>query len=877
MVKFGVALAGWVLGISVCWAVPGTSAPGAPEWSPVRRAPVSIGPEGNRLIVGFRTTAANAVVHTIKTRRRPDGIRVTQAATRPADAAALAARTHLMLASSRQITPSMHVLFLPKTLYGADLLNALARLRADPSVEFASLDGRRYPQGSTAVEPDDPLFSASSGASGQWYLLAPNPAADLGGGVTTQDLSATDAVDAWSITTGSTGIVIADIDTGVRFDHPDLLRAGFGGRLLPGYDFVAQDYSSTSGEPLGTYLAANDGDGWDPDPSDPGDWISATDEQNSAVFPSSCGSVPPTIASSWHGTRVTGVMGALTNNALGVAGMSWGPWMLPVRALGKCGGYDSDIIAAIEWAVGLAPAPLNSGDSSTATIPANPYPADIVNLSLGGSGDCTDSTASPYPTELPKITALGVLIVISAGNSNGPVALPGNCSATVPGVITVAGLRNVGTKVGYSSFGPEVGVSAPAGNCINTSGACLRSIDTTTNSGTTTPTTNTYTDQANPNLGTSFSAPIVAGIAALMASVNANLTPAQLVSRLQASATPFPPNTGNLAVCPSTEPDYLNNDPNDPNPIAEECACPATGQCGTGMVDAYQAVLAAEKPIGVIVPPGTVTAGAQFDASASVAACNVSSGQPLGIASYAWTAAGGVSISAGANAAIVTVNPGTGGTLTLVVTDSAGNSDTETVTLSATAVTSSTAPTAAGAAATACPKALTITPVAPTVTASFAPVSVGQNVLSTLTVTLSNANGFALTQSGFSLTLPSGLAIPSSSQASTSCTGAGLTSSYTTTTVSLSDANIPADGSCTVTIPVETAKAGTYTETIAVAALTTAPAGNSTAATSASLTVTPPPSKGGGALGWPELLAMAGLAAGGAARRRAGRAARTPR
>ena len=77
--------------------------------------------------------------------------------------------------------------------------------------------------------------------------------------------------------------MIADVDTGVRFDHPDLLRAGFGGRLLPGYDFVGEDYDPTNGAALGTYLIANDGDGWDPDPSDPGDWISTTDTQN-ALF-----------------------------------------------------------------------------------------------------------------------------------------------------------------------------------------------------------------------------------------------------------------------------------------------------------------------------------------------------------------------------------------------------------------------------------------------------------------------------------------------------------------------------------------------------------------------------------------------------------------
>src|SRR5208282_1697428 len=111
------------------------------------------------------------------------------------------------------------------------------------------------------------------------------------------------------------------------------LGAGFGGRLLPGYDFVGQDYNPTNGAALGTFLTANDGDGWDPDPSDPGDWIDSTDLMNS--FFKGDTAQP----SSWHGTRVVGVYGALTNNGVGVAGMTWSSWILPVRALGKGGGY----------------------------------------------------------------------------------------------------------------------------------------------------------------------------------------------------------------------------------------------------------------------------------------------------------------------------------------------------------------------------------------------------------------------------------------------------------------------------------------------------------------------------------------------------------
>ncbi len=152
---------------------------------------------------------------------------------------------------------------------------ALDKLRADPAVAFADVDERRYPH----ALPNDPLFVPTATASGQWYMHTPSTATP------TSDAAATDAVSAWGITQGSSGTVIADVDSGIRFDHPDLLRAGFGGRLLPGYDFVGQDLNATNSAPLGTFLVANDGDGWDPDPSDPGDWIDSTDLMNTSGIP----------------------------------------------------------------------------------------------------------------------------------------------------------------------------------------------------------------------------------------------------------------------------------------------------------------------------------------------------------------------------------------------------------------------------------------------------------------------------------------------------------------------------------------------------------------------------------------------------------------
>jgi serine protease len=547
----------------------------------------------------------------------------------PGRVAAIAARHGLSVAEARHIVSGIHLLRVTSRP-GESTAQTLARLRADPETEYAEIDERRH----ALATPNDGLFNE------QWYLQS-------------SEASAVNAVAAWDMTTGSPGVVIADLDTGVRFDHPDL-RNATANRLLPGYNMIAN------------VTVSNDGDGRDADASDPGDWVTAADAKTQQF--SGC-----TVAnSSWHGTRVAGILGAITPYQSGIAGMTWQGWIEPVRVLGKCGGYDSDIIAALGWVAGF---PVQG-------VPANPYPARIINMSLGSVGSCPQS----YQQMVDQLGGAGVLVVVAAGNEGGPVDSPANCI----GVAGIAGLRQVGTKVGYSSLGPEIALSAPAGNCVNTGSGqpCLFSIVTTTNSGTTVPATNTYTDEYNFNVGTSFSAPIVAGVAGLMLAVNGNLTPDQLIARLQAGSLPFPA-SATVPMC------HVPTGPNDLQ--AAECGC-TTQTCGAGMANANNAVLQALRPIAAVAVSGTVQGGnpVTLDAGGSAAACQAS------IASYAWSVVppttsppAVIQNANSARASIVAPSAPNTYNLLLTVTDNQGRMDSATVVLTSSSM-QTTAPAAAG-------------------------------------------------------------------------------------------------------------------------------------------------------------------------------------
>ncbi len=395
----------------------------------------------------------------------------------------------LGLQKLRQLAIGPTVVKADRPLDAAESELLMRRLAADPNVEYVEVDQLMH----ATLVPNDARLSE------QWGFGTSNASINVR--------------PAWDKATG-TGVVVAVIDTGIT-NHPDL-----NANILPGYDFISDA------------AMARDGGGRDNNPNDEGDWYAANE----------CGSGIPASNSSWHGTHVAGTIAAVTNNSTGVAGTAFNAKVVPVRVLGKCGGYTSDIADAIVWASG----------GTVSGVPANANPAEVINMSLGGGGTCSTT----YQNAINGAVSRGTTVVVAAGNSNTNVSssVPANCA----NVIAVAATTSAGARASFSNYGAGIDISAPG-----------QAILSTLNSGTTVPGTASY---ASYN-GTSMAAPHVAGVVALVQSVAPTaLTPAAIETLLKNTARALPG------------------------------AC--SGGCGAGIVDADAAVTAALG--GTNPNPGTV-------------------------------------------------------------------------------------------------------------------------------------------------------------------------------------------------------------------------------------------------------------------------------
>lgn len=312
------------------------------------------------------------------------------------------------------------------------------------------------------------------------------------------------------------GVRVAVVDSG-KTDHPDLA-----GQWVGGYDFVSDVAKS------------GDTDGRDPYAYDEGDFYAGN-------------------SSSWHGTHVAGIVAA-KRNKIGVTGVAPNAKIVPVRVLGRNGGTDRDVSEGLMWAAGV-PVP---------GVPNNPYPARIVNLSIGNRGS-SRSTCSPFAQQaVDKARSQGALIVVSAGNE--AIDTMDSPYASCRGVLAVGASAHDRTKAVFSNFGSKVDVMAPGGD---------PGIMSTMLSNATTRHNPKYTYRGA--WGTSMAAPMVSGVAAMALSVNPNLTESQLKNLLKSNTNP-------MHSC-------LNG--------KQQVAC------GAGVVDATKVVIAAAQTAGKTLQPAS--------------------------------------------------------------------------------------------------------------------------------------------------------------------------------------------------------------------------------------------------------------------------------
>lgn len=401
----------------------------------------------------------------------------------------------------RAMSGGADVLRLPGALPLAEVEAVAEALAALPGVEYAVPDQRVFPM----LAPNDPRFGE------QWNLQPVRTTGRVNYGI--------DAPAAWDITTGD-AVTVAVVDTGIIYGHLDLA-----GKVLDGYDFIGPDSP-------GVYFTANDGDGRDPDAGDPGDWVT---EEEARTW--NC----PQGDSSWHGTHVAGIIAAATDNGLEMAGVSWGAMILPVRVLGKCGGYPSDVVDGIRWAAGL-PVP---------GVPPNPHPARIINLSLGRPADCT----AVWQDAIDDAANAGALVITAAGNGGDNLNLRSWVPASCRNTMAVASTARDGTRPEYSNYGRVVALSAPGGR--NADDAILSTAD----GGKMDPAVDSH---IGAKIGTSMSAAHVAGVAALVLSEDPTLHWKDVAYILTTNVTPFP----------------------------EGSNCDTQGGCGPGILNAGLAVAA---------------------------------------------------------------------------------------------------------------------------------------------------------------------------------------------------------------------------------------------------------------------------------------------
>lgn len=346
----------------------------------------------------------------------------------PAQRAALAARleqTATRRARSRPTSaalPELAHIYRIRFASSVDLDEALARHRADPHVAWAQIDHFVVPDDHAPPVPNDPFF-ASAGAWGQ-------PEADLWG------LDAIGAPAVWGTTQGE-GIVVAVVDSGLDYDHPDIAANV---HVHPGEDLDGDgriDASERNG-------IDDDGNGFVDDLRG-FDFANSVDENEDGDF-DDAGDVSDAEARDaiGHGTHLAGTIAAIANNGIGIVGVAPKSRILPVQIFAP----EVPTPASRVW---------------RAVLYAAENGADVVNLSSSCGGRCP---SNPLAVETVRaVHALGVILVTSSGNREDDVVhfQPEGQRE----LLTVGAINPRGEVSGFSNFGFEVDVLGPGGGPVS--------------------------------------------------------------------------------------------------------------------------------------------------------------------------------------------------------------------------------------------------------------------------------------------------------------------------------------------------------------------------------------------------------------------------
>ena len=321
----------------------------------------------------------------------------------------------------------------------------LAELKGQPEVELIEPDHLI----SVQYTPNDPLLSNLYGLIGSKGIQATN---------------------AWDTTKGDPDAIVAVIDTGIDYNHPDLVNNIWTNGGETPSNGIDDDGNGYVDDYYGYDFANEDGDPFD----DHG-----------------------------HGTHVSGTVAASGDNAIGVVGVAWHSRVLPIKTIGASGlGAYFDIIQGIDYLIKLK----QSG-----------VPIVCVNLSLGGL-----EFSGALQKAFQKADENDILVVAAAGNSteNADKEPQYPAAFNFSNIISVAATGSEGTLAPFSNFGRKsVDVAAPGVDILSTN--LLASIN------------GPYIERS----GTSMASPHVAGIAALIAAINPELTARQIRTSILTTVT----------------------------------------------------------------------------------------------------------------------------------------------------------------------------------------------------------------------------------------------------------------------------------------------------------------------------------------------------